>query len=87
MRIGSGAVGSGGTCCLPLPTTPPPAPGLQGWEGGLLQDALLILCSAVLTLLLLLDAFARENAYQMLASLAANCVVTGSQLAVFLVGP
>lgn len=61
------------------PTARPPA-----LQGRLLQDLLLILLTALLSLALLLDAFARENAYQLLA-----CLVLGalqiSQLVVFLV--
>lgn len=56
---------------------------MQDWQL-LLQDTALILCSAVLTLGLLLDAFARENAYQLLASLALGAL-SASQLIVYLV--
>lgn len=50
----------------------------------MLQDTALILASAVLTLCLLLDAFARENAFQLLACLALGALAA-SQLIVFLV--
>ncbi|KAI3431344.1 hypothetical protein D9Q98_004402 [Chlorella vulgaris] len=54
----------------------------QDWQL-LLQDTALILCSAVLTLGLLLDAFVRENAFQLLACLALG-VLNASQLIVYL---
>ncbi|PRW39298.1 Mitogen-activated kinase kinase kinase dlk-1 [Chlorella sorokiniana] len=51
--------------------------------GRLLQDLLLILLTALLTLALLLDAFKRENAYQLLACLGLGALQI-SQLTVFL---
>lgn len=67
----------------PPPQAGPAAPRIpsQGW---LLQDLLLIVFTVLLTLALLLDAFKRENAYQLLACLGLGALQI-SQLAVFLV--
>ncbi|KAL4440482.1 hypothetical protein ABPG75_003483 [Micractinium tetrahymenae] len=54
------------------------------WQGASWLDAALILATAVLSLALLADAFVRENAYQLLASLAVSCLLGGSQLGVLL---
>lgn len=62
------------TSCLPL----------QVWAETILQDSLLVLCTAALSLVLLVDAFARENAYQLLGCLGMGAL-QASQLAVFLV--
>lgn len=64
------------TCHSRLPACTP--------QGRLLQDLLLILLNALLSLALLLDAFERENAYQLLACLGLGGLQI-SQLAVFLV--
>ena len=64
------------TCHSRLPACTP--------QGRLLQDLLLILLTALLSLALLLDAFERENAYQLLACLGLGGLQI-SQLAVFLV--
>lgn len=62
-----------------------PGPAKPCAQGALWLDAALILATSVLSLALLADAFARENAYQLLASLATGCLLGGSQLAVLLV--
>lgn len=54
-------------------------------QGELWLDAALILATSALSLALLADAFAQENAYQLLASLGTGCLLSGSQLAVLLV--
>ena len=68
------------------PLLPCRAPPPQDWAEAYLQDTLLILATALVCLALLVDAFSRENAYQLLACLGLSAC-QASQLVVMLVCP